>query len=86
MGSYRVEVTQWTVSGIFDIDADSPEEASQKVSEARDLSDAEWNSFEITEAVEHGFPEPSMVTDMETGWEYDGDGYSDDDPEDDEEG
>ena len=84
MTTYRVEVTQWTISGYLEIEADSPQEASERVSDGGPLSDAEWRSLVITEAVEYGVPEPSMVTDMETGWEYDGDGYSDDDDDEEE--
>ena len=84
MTTYRVEVTQWTISGYLEIEADSPQEASERVSDGGPLSDAEWRSLVITEAVEYGFPAPSMVTDMETGWEYDGDGYSDDDDDEEE--
>ena len=87
MTTYRVEVTEWTISGYLEIEADSPQEASERVSDGGPLSDAEWRSLEITAAVEYGFPEPSMVTDLETGIEYDGDGeeYDDDDDDDDEE-
>ena len=70
MTTNRVEVTQWTISGYLEIEADSPQEASERVSEGGPLSTAEWRSLEITEAVEYGFPEPSMVSDMETGIEY----------------
>ncbi len=60
---YQIQIEEWTIGCVMEIEADSPEEAAKRMRQAMDLSREEWIPLEITHAVEWGHPMPTYVMD-----------------------